>query len=605
VAFKVLPFASTLDERQLRRFKNGAHAGAQLHHQGIVPKYATDCERGVHYYAMQFIESRTLATLIAELRRERPPVAADSGRPGRRAPDDEGGAGRPGPAAPGPADGSATGPYSLSPLVPAYREGAGVAGAPAADTTPRAAAAATERSTRDSMHFLTAAQPGVQAAEALEHAQRHGVVHRDVKPANLLVDPRGHLWVTDFGLAHVQSQAGLTMTGDLLGTLRYMSPEQALVRRVIIDHRTDVCSLGAALYELLTLEPAFAGRDRQELLKQIAFEEPKPLRRVNKAVPAELETIVLKALEKNPNDRYATAQEPADDLRPFLDDRPIRARRPSLAQRLRKWSRRHRAVVAATVVSTIVALALGTGLVFWQWRVAEERRKQAERAEAAAKKAAAQLKAVNDFVFEDLLDQASPLANPVGAQITIRELLDKAAQKVAQKKAVAGQAEVEATIRHVLGNTYDNLSLFNEARRHLARALDIRRRVLSEKHPETLGTRTMLASNAAFRGRLEEAVKLYSRNLVDLREVMGTEDEATLNTMTSLANTLQTPGQTRRGRAPLSLSVRGRPPGPGGEFGNAPGVAPLGRAVERARAAGRGRGADPGEPHRFPLLPQV
>src|SRR5205814_884687 len=99
-----------------------------------------------------------------------------------------------------------------------------------------------------------------------------------------------------------------------VGTLRYMSPEQALAQRVVIDHRTDIYSLGATLYELLALAPVFQGSDRQELLRQIAFEEPRPPRRVNRAIPAELETIVLKALEKNPAERYATGQELADDL---------------------------------------------------------------------------------------------------------------------------------------------------------------------------------------------------------------------------------------------------------------------------------------------------
>jgi serine/threonine protein kinase len=145
-----------------------------------------------------------------------------------------------------------------------------------------------------------------------------GVLHRDIKPANLIVDAAGRLWVTDFGLAQVQSDPRLTMTGDLVGTLRYMSPEQALAKRVVVDHRTDVYSLGATLYEVLTLQPAYSGNDRQELLRQIAFEEPKPPRRLNRAIPAELETIVLKALEKNPAERYATAQELADDLQRYL-----------------------------------------------------------------------------------------------------------------------------------------------------------------------------------------------------------------------------------------------------------------------------------------------
>src|SRR5262249_19338200 len=144
--------------------------------------------------------------------------------------------------------------------------------APPADTSP-AAALSTERSTRSPAFFRTVANLGVQAAEALEHAHQFGVVHRDVKPGNLMVDAAGRLWVSDFGLARLGTDPGLTMTGDLLGTIRYMSPEQALAKRVVVDHRTDVYSLGVTLYELLTLELAYNGRDRQEVLRQIAFEE--------------------------------------------------------------------------------------------------------------------------------------------------------------------------------------------------------------------------------------------------------------------------------------------------------------------------------------------
>jgi serine/threonine protein kinase len=187
----------------------------------------------------------------------------------------------------------------------------------------------TEGSVRSPGYFRGVARLGVQAAEALQHAHDMGVIHCDIKPSNLLLDGRGDLWVTDFGLAHVQVEASLTLTGDLVGTVRYMSPEQALAKRVAIDHRTDLYSLGATLYELLTLLPAFTGSDRQELLRQITFEEPRPPRRLHRAIPAELETIVLKALEKNPADRYATAQELADDLRRFLEDKPVRARRPT------------------------------------------------------------------------------------------------------------------------------------------------------------------------------------------------------------------------------------------------------------------------------------
>jgi serine/threonine protein kinase/tetratricopeptide (TPR) repeat protein len=346
VALKVLPLAATLDTKHLQRFHNEARAAAGLHHGNIVPVYFVGSERGIHFYAMQFIDGQTLADLLAQLRR--PP-----GRP---------------PAAAGEA-----------PVPPAATE-AREAGA----ETPRAAALSTERAGRGQEYYRTVARWGVEAAEALDYAHQVGVVHRDIKPANLLLDPAGRLWVTDFGLARIQSEASLTATGDLVGTLRYMSPEQALARRVPIDHRTDIYSLGATLYELLTLQPAFPGSDRQELLRQITFDDPCRPRRLNHQVPADLEVIVLKALEKSPADRYATAQELADDLRHWLDDRPIRARRPALRTRLRRWGRRHRPLVAAVAAALLMGIAvLGAGLG-WVARDRAARRAAAERVIAAA-----------------------------------------------------------------------------------------------------------------------------------------------------------------------------------------------------------------------------
>src|SRR5262249_21541063 len=302
---------------------------AHLHHTHIVPVYAVGSDRGVHYYAMQFIEGQTLAAVIAGLRPQAglgpatpAPFAGTSGAWPRAEPSDF---------------------WLPAPQgAPAAVPGAGV------DTVKEPQAALTTfRSTEGPAFFRTAAQLGVQAAEALEHAHQAGVVHRDVKPANLLVDAWGHLWVTDFGLARYGGAPGLTRTGDLVGTLHYMSPEQALGKHFLVDPRTDVYALGVTLYELLTLEPAYAGRDREEPLRQIAFEEPRPPRRLNRAIPAELETIVFKAMGKSPEERYATAQELADDLRRFLEDKPIKAKRPTLRARAAKWARRHRPLVRA------------------------------------------------------------------------------------------------------------------------------------------------------------------------------------------------------------------------------------------------------------------
>ena len=232
------------------------------------------------------------------------------------------------------------------------------------------------------------ARLGLQAAEALDHAHQHGVIHRDVKPGNLLLDAAGRLWVADFGLARCGSEPGLTGTDHLVGTLRYMSPEQALARRALVDHRSDVYSLGATLYEALTLEPAYPAADRAELLRQIADGAPRPPRRVNPAVPAELETVVLKAMAPEPEARYATAQELADDLRRFLEGRPVLAARPALRTRAARWARRHRSAVAAAAAAAALALA---GLVAAVVLLLNERgKKQAALAQAEVGRARAE-----------------------------------------------------------------------------------------------------------------------------------------------------------------------------------------------------------------------
>ncbi len=230
------------------------------------------------------------------------------------------------------------------------------------------------------------ARSGVQVAEALEYAAEQGIIHRDVKPSNILLDLAGTAWVTDFGLAKVAGLEDLTHTGDLVGTLRYMAPERF---RGQADGRGDVYALGLTLYELLALRPAFDEADRGRLVRQVTEEDPPRLSRLDPTIPRDLATIVHKAMAREPAERYATAGALAADLARFLDDRPILARRPSLLDRAAKWSRRYRAVVATASVAVVLLLVavsvVASVAAFWLRDERNATREQLEKTRKAQK----------------------------------------------------------------------------------------------------------------------------------------------------------------------------------------------------------------------------
>ncbi len=293
VALKILRFGAVSDPAALERFQREAETVAKLHHTNIVPIFAVGTERGVNYYAMQFIEGQSLAEVLAG---SKGPLAAGQ-----------------------------------------------------------------------------VAEWGLQAAEALAHAHQRGVIHRDVKPSNLLIDRENRLWLTDFGLARRLDDVTLSLTGALLGTPRYMSPEQAVASKKRVDHRSDLFSLGATLYELLTGQPAFQGDTPHDVIQHILTSEPTPIRQLVRGVPRDLETIVMKCLSKDPQERYSAASDLAGDLRAHLDGRPIRARRANPLDLARRWFKQHQrsAVLTATAAAITLAVTLAvlmgrTGYTAWQ-----------------------------------------------------------------------------------------------------------------------------------------------------------------------------------------------------------------------------------------------
>src|SRR5438876_356976 len=359
-------------------------------------------------------------------------------------------------------------------------------------------------------HFRTVAEWGVQAAMALDHAHEQGVIHRDIKPANLLVDQNGHLWITDFGLAICQTEANLTMTGDLVGTLRYMSPEQTLAKRVPVDHRTDVYSLAATLYELLTLHAVCEGTNRAEIIQQISLVEAKPLRKWNRSAPRELETIILKGLEKRTDARYSTAREIADDLRRWLDNLPIRAKAPTRRQRIGKWIRRHPGVAATAGVS-VVALVILTivGLAVSNIWIGDEKRK----ADANFRKAEESRRIAQRVVEKFWVTLADKwLHDQPGLEETQREFVEYALEyyeKLAGDESDNRDAQAAVAQAHFrLGVIQDRLGRPEPSAQAYIRAAGLFDR-LADENPQTAEWRYWQAHVLAEHGELCDRIGRY------------------------------------------------------------------------------------------------
>jgi serine/threonine protein kinase/tetratricopeptide (TPR) repeat protein len=427
VAVKVLTTPALLDADRLRRFHREAQTMARLHHTNIVPVFGVGEHEGLPYYAMQFIDGRGLDAVISR---------QESG--GRRQEERD----------------AMTAACRLPPadcrLTPAR-----------------------------------VARIGLQVAGALAYAHAQGTFHRDIKPSNLLIDGQGRVWVTDFGLAKLVQLDEATGPGETAGTLRYMPPERFQGQS---DARGDVYSLGLTLYELLTLRPAFDEADRDRLIHQVTQEEPPAPRRYDRAIPRDLETIVLKAIARDPKHRYPSAGELADDLRRFLEDKPVRARRVGPAERFRRWCRRNPAVAGLTALAAgllvLVAVVASVGYVQTRAALGREAMLRAE-AEGQHQRAEANLDLALR-AFEEMFDQATRrAAGPADG-----------ASELARPPVVSPEV---AALLHNLLKFYDQFGERNRSDPHLQRAIarayrrggDIQKRLGQFEEAETAYRRAL------------------------------------------------------------------------------------------------------------------
>jgi serine/threonine protein kinase/WD40 repeat protein/tetratricopeptide (TPR) repeat protein len=362
VALKVLPAHGLMPSTHLERFRREARAAARLHHTNIVPVHGVGEHDGVNYYAMQFIQGQGLDEVLKEVKRlrgkEDPPSAAVTVRASDRSEclarnllsGQFARVAALGPKGEGPADARAEPAAKASPGSPA---------AAGAERPAGGSSSGTELTSQtEAQYFRSVAQMGAQVAAGLDYAHKQGILHRDIKPSNLLLDARGSVWITDFGLAKAEGSDELTDTGDLVGTLRYMAPERM---RGWSDPRSDVYGLGITLYELLTLRPAFENSYRPGLIEQVRLDDPPRPRKVDRSIPRDLETIVLKAIDKEPGRRYQTAAELAGDLGRFLAGEPVLARRITVWERGVKWVKRRPAVATLLAFSVAALMFLIVG----------------------------------------------------------------------------------------------------------------------------------------------------------------------------------------------------------------------------------------------------
>lgn len=640
VALKILPDQLLLAPKHLQRFEREAQTAARLHHTNIVPVFGVGQQSGYHYYVMQLIRGVGLDAVLGHLERTpsgaRPqhdaPSAGNADSDARPAGDVVGVARRllekkfPGS---GPCDrssgdgdtsGSAAGKDESAPAAaePSQAEATTVAlGRDSPQATPTAPysidRATTHADPSDGLRYgaqywQSVARIGIQASRALDYAHGQGTLHRDVKPANLLLDAQGAVWVADFGLAKAIEDDAVTQTGDIVGTLRYMAPEQFSGR---LDARSDIYSLGITLYELATLHPAFQDTGRSDLIRKIIHEEPTRPRKRMPQIPRDLETIIVKSIAREPAARYQSAAELAADLQRFLEDRPVRARRVTPAERFWRWCRRN-PVVASLTSAVVLLLALVTAVAtagYVQTRSAwRSEWQQRQKAEATTELAMQALdKIFQQFAPNRIVDTADlTLEDSEGQaiEIPVQPVLSKESAMLLEHMLIfydrlAEQGGNNARLRRKVadanrrvGDIRQRLGHYEQARAAYERSVELYQR-LTRQSPEDAGLLVQIAGAQNALGNVYHAMDQKEQEIGAHRKALELLNSPPSTSARSpelryeLARTYYFLG--REGPPP-----DGRPPGPmHGRLGPPPGRLFPGLGPPHPGGGRRGRGPMP------------
>ena len=438
VAIKVLPESAQFDQRRMQRFQLEAKAAGKLHHSNIVPVFDVGNDDEVSFLVMQYIEGVSLDHVLRKMRDDSDPNHT----------------------------------LGFDGINTSIENDSHTSESELNSDLDHSVAVSVSALSVGGKFYRNVAKIGAEVSEALAYAHSEDVLHRDIKPGNLMLDSSGHAWITDFGLAKILNDVNLTKTGETVGTLRYVSPEQLNGRS---DARSDIYSLGLTLYEMLTLKPAFKGSDFAEMVQEIGEKEPVKPRRIDSQIPRDLETIVLTAIEKDPRKRYQTADALRDDLQRYLDGKTIRAKQTSEVERFIKAVKR-RPIISSLAALLLASLVLGASLTTWKW-------KEATNALAEARKESRSRLGMNNFLIEDLLNNANPNNQP-DPNVQLITVLRRASENVDER--FEDDPLTESEIRFQMGRVFYGLSKYDEALEHYQESHRIRSELLGDDDPETM-----------------------------------------------------------------------------------------------------------------------